>query len=268
MKLNVAAIQMEPKLLDAEYNREYSLELIDQAVSEGAKIIVLPELASTGYAFDSQKEALEVAEIAPGGSTISAWEEKAMEHKVYIVGGFAEKSGFRVYNSAVLVGPHGYIGTYRKLHLFDKEKEIFAPGNLDLWVYHSTDGINIGMMICFDWIFPEVSRVLALKGADIIAHPANLVLPYAQRAMPIRAIENRVFTITANRIGFERGVAFTGQSMIVNPAGKVLRRASKDKEAIIIEEIDLSMAKDKKITDRNNLFEDRRPKYYRKLVEE
>ena len=268
VKIKVAAIQMDPKLLDVEYNTEHSLELIDQAISEGAKVIVLPELANTGYAFESTEEALKVAEIAPGGPTVSAWEEKAMENKIYIVGGFAEKSGFRVYNSSVLVGPHGYIGTYRKLHLFDKEKEIFAPGNLDLWVYHGTDGINIGMMICFDWVFPEVARVLALKGADIITHPANLVLPYAQRAMPIRAIENRVFTVTANRVGFERGIAFTGQSLIINPLGKVLKKANKDKEAILVEEIDLSLAKDKNMTERNNLFEDRRPKYYRKLVEE
>lgn len=199
----LAAVQMEPKLLDVDANIQKSAYMIEKAVELGAKVIVLPELANTGYAIPNRSELEKVAENVKTGKTVKEWEKLAKRNKVFIVGGFAEKEENKIYNASVLLGPDGIIGTYRKLHLFSKEKMIFDPGNKVPWVYKNRENINIGMMICFDWIFPEVARVLALEGATILAHSANLVLPYAQRAMPIRALENRVFAITANRIGKE-----------------------------------------------------------------
>ena len=118
------------------------------------------------------------------------------------------------------------IGKYRKVHLFMNEWDIFEKGNLGFPVFDF--GIcKIGMLICFDWIFPEVWRILALKGADIICHPSNLVLPYAQQAVPVHGMINRTFNITANRIGIERGIKFTGESIISDPEGKIIKKASR-----------------------------------------
>lgn len=183
---------------------------------------------------------------------------------MFIVAGTAEKDEKgNLYNSAVLVGPvgWGYIGKYRKIHLFNREKLFFRPGNLGFHVFNI--GIaKVGVMICFDWFFPESARTLALKGADVIAHPSNLVMPYAPRAMPIRALENRVYTITANRIGEEFGLRFIGKSTIASPRAEVLAMGSEDKEEVGVVEIDLSLARDKRINEMNDIFKDRRPQYY------
>jgi predicted amidohydrolase len=122
------------------------------------------------------------------------------------------------------------------------------------------------MLVCFDWVFPEVWRILALKGAEIICHPSNLVLPFAQQAVPVHGLINRTFNITANRIGNERGIKFTGQSIISDPAGKTLLKASSEKDEVKITSLDLSQARNKKITPRNHLFNDRQPKNYSILV--
>jgi predicted amidohydrolase len=117
--------------------------------------------------------------------------------------------------------------------------------------------------VCFDWIFPEVWRILALKGADIICHPSNLVLPgLAQRAIPIHALTNRVYVVTANRIGTEGDLTFTGVSTIANPRGDILAQASQAKEELVVQEIDIAVARDKMITPRNHLLTDRRPEQY------
>ena len=124
------------------------------------------------------------------------------------------------------------------------------------------------MLVCFDWIFPEVWRIVALKGAEIICHPSNLVLPgFAQRAVPIHALTNRVYVITANRIGIEGELSFTGLSTIANPQGDILVQASQTEEEVGMEDIDIGMARDKMITPRNHVLHDRRPKEYSLLTE-
>ena len=263
----LSAIQMNPKLLDVDFNIQATSEFIEKAAEMCSEVIVLPELANTGYVIPSRKELEMVAEVAPRGKTLTEWEKLAKRYGVFIVGGFAERDGNKIYNASVLLGPNGFIGTYRKIHLFGREKQIFDPGDKDLWVNKTEKNVNIGLLICFDWIFPEVARVLSLKGATILAHSANLVLPYAQRAMPIRALENRVFTITANRIGEENGVKFTGMSIIANPQGEILVKASRDEEEIITAKVNIEEALDKKITPENDLFSDRRPEFYKKIVE-
>ena len=127
-----------------------------------------------------------------------------------MVSGLNERDGDRLYNSAVLVGPEGYVGRYRKLHLFMNEKDYFQPGDAGLPVF-DIGACKVGMLVCFDWQFPEAWRVLALKGADVICHPANLVLPgLAQRAVPIHALTNRVYVVTGNRTGTEGGLDLHG----------------------------------------------------------
>ncbi len=170
------------------------------------------------------------------------------------------------YNSAILVYPDGKIKVYRKVHLFFEEKLFFEPGNLGFPVFE-VKGVKVGMMVCFDWVFPEATRSLALGGAEIIAHPANLVLPYCQDAMITRSIENRVFTITANRTGKDvRGdkeLSFTGKSQIVSPSGERVLEFEGEEEGIKVIEIEPAMARDKNITEYNDLFRDRRPGVYR-----
>ena len=256
--MKIGFIQMEPKLLDLNANLSRAEKFLKEAAKKEAKLVVLPELFDTGYNFYSKEELEEIAQQVPDGETTQFLIEQAREHEMFIIAGTAEKDGKgRIYNSAVIVGPigWGYIGKYRKIHLFYREKLFFEPGNLGFHVFNI--GIaRVGIMICFDWFFPEAMRTLALKGADIIAHPANLVMPYAPRAMPIRSLENRVFSITANRIGEERGLRFIGMSQINSPKAEILLRASEDKEEVGIVEISLEEARNKKINELNDIFKD------------
>jgi predicted amidohydrolase len=182
-----------------------------------------------------------------------------------VVVGFAERAGSTVFNSSLLIRPDGSRTTYRKIQLFWGEKDIFAPGDRPPAVVDA-GGVRLGMMICFDWIFPEVARSLALQGADILCHPSNLVLPYCQEAMITRCIENKVFAITANRVGTEerggRSLTFTGLSEIVGPTGDVLVRATRDREEVLVVEIDPGAAREKMVTPTNDVLADRRPELY------
>jgi len=234
-----------------------------------ADLLVLPELCNTGYLFISKNEVEELAEEIPDGPTIRAWKNIAEDREVYLVAGIAESADGKIYNSSVLISPEGDVKVYRKAHLFDEEKLWFEPGDTPLEV-HDIGIAKIGMMICFDWIFPEVMRILSLKGAEIICHPANLVLPYCQDAMVTRCLENRVFAITCNRTGIDEVdntmLRFTGKSQIVAPNGNVLTQAGEIGEAVRTAEIDPAKARDKSITKRNDVFEDRRTDLFSDLV--
>ncbi|HSB31668.1 MAG TPA: nitrilase-related carbon-nitrogen hydrolase, partial [Candidatus Sulfobium mesophilum] len=229
-------------------------------------LVVLPELFSTGYQFVSKDEVSGLSEEIPAGFTTKRLVELSKDKKLYVVAGIAERDSGSFYNSAVLTGPEGFIGAYRKIHLFSEEKLWFSPGNSGFKVWDTPVG-KIGIMICFDWFFPESARTLALKGADVIAHPANLVLPYCPDAMPTRCLENRVFAVTANRTGSEeRGgkerLEFIGTSEIVSPAGEILYRAARDSEEFGLAELDISQARNKNLNAFNNLLEDRRKEFY------
>jgi len=232
---------------------------------------VLPELFNTGYLFSSMDEARDLAEEVPSGQTTQALLQIASENGVALVGGLAERDGDLLFNSSVLVGPVGEVCCYRKLHLFGYEKEVFEPGDREPEVFEVL-GVKVGMMICFDWYFPETARILMLKGAQIICHPANLILPYCQKSMPTRCLENRVFAITANRIGTEtvgrRELTFTGGSVIVDPLGNVLASASIDGEEFEVVDIDPKTSSDKRLTSRNDLLSDRRVELYGELLQE
>jgi len=257
--IQAAFIQTKPVFGETGRNVEDALERIDAL---DADIAVLPELFSTGYQFRSRKEAAALAEDARMGYVSDRLMEIAADKKMYIAAGMAERVGKKVYNSSILVGPRGFVAVYRKAHLFWNEKKIFDPGDTPFEV-HDTGRARVGMMICFDWLFPEAARTLALKGADIILHPSNLVLPHCPQAMITRCLENRVFAVTANRVGVEeriqgRRLRFIGQSQITAPDGSILWRASTSKAEAKAVEIDVSEARRKKITPLNDIFKDRR----------
>ncbi|MDA8106824.1 MAG: acyltransferase [Nitrospiraceae bacterium] len=230
-------------------------------------LLVLPELFNTGYQFVSKDEVARLSEEVPSGFTTQKLIELSKEKNAHIVAGLAERQGNVFFNSAVLTGPDGFIGRYRKTHLFFEENLWFSPGDSGFGVWDTPVG-RIGIMICFDWFFPESARTLALQGADIIAHPSNLVLPNCPDSMPTRCLENRVFAVTADRTGKEQrggkeGLEFIGTSEIVSPSGKVLLRAGRTTEELGIVEIDVTEARNKELNRFNNLFRDRRKDFYR-----
>ncbi|MFX1371775.1 MAG: nitrilase-related carbon-nitrogen hydrolase [Promethearchaeota archaeon] len=259
--MKIGYIQTSPIFGDKERN----IKQVEQLISETtADLLVLPELFATGYAFTSRNEALSLAEDEKG-RTAKFLMKLAKDTKATVVGGYIEKSGEKIYNAAMIVSSKEVIGTYRKIHLYYKEKLWFSPGDKSFQIFR-INGINIGIMICFDWIFPETVRSLALLGAEIIAHPANLVLPYCQNAMVTRCLENRVYAITSNRIGREKrgsdDFKFTGRSQITSYNGEILSSGPKEKKFIHVVDIDIDKAKNKNLNDFNNLFEDRRPNFY------
>ena len=231
-----------------------------------ADLIVLPEFFATGYQFISKDEVAELSEPVPEGYTTQLLSELSRQKGIYIAAGLPERNGDRFFNSAVLIGPGGVVGVYRKTHLFFEEKLFFSPGDTGFRVWDTEIG-RVGIMICFDWFFPESMRVLALMGAEIIAHPANLVLPYCPAAMPVRCLENRVYGVTANRIGEEnrkegQSLRFIGQSLIASPEGGVLVKATENEEVLLLADINPELARNKSLTSFNDIFNDRRPEMY------
>jgi predicted amidohydrolase len=265
--MKIGYLQFKPEFGQPDKNISKIREMISYREFD---LLVLPELANSGYLFIDKSELNDLSEDTDSGSFCAALRDLCREKNVHIVSGLCERSGDKFYNSSVLVRPDGKISVYRKIHLFDEEKLWFSPGDNFPEVFEiegkNFGKVKIGMMICFDWFFPETSRSLALNGAQIICHPSNLVMAYCQTAMFTRALENRVFTITANRIGSDvreyKELFFTGESVIVSPKGEYLCRGSIDKEEICIVEIDPDFALNKNLNDRNNIFTDRKKEFY------
>lgn len=262
--IKVGFVQSNPEFGAVEANLSHAKKLWGD---QNADLLVLPELFNTGYQFKSLDEAQNLSEPIPDGPTVRILMDWSREAGMTIIAGLAERDGDTLYNSAVIVGPKGFIGKFRKAHIFDTENNFFEPGNLPFTVFDAGFA-KIGIMICFDWRFPETARTLALQGADLIAHPANLVLPHCPQAMITRCLENRVYAVTSDRVGNEKRLPgeplkFIGQSQVVDPDGTVLVRASEDREEAHVVEIDLDKARDKRINGHNDLFADRREDLYR-----
>ncbi|MFX0043004.1 MAG: nitrilase-related carbon-nitrogen hydrolase [Candidatus Hodarchaeota archaeon] len=259
--MKVAYIQTSPIFGEKEKNFKQVSELTSKIKAD---LLILPELFATGYTFISKEEAESLSE-GFDGQTAQFLMNLSKKTSATIVGGFIEKDKDKIFNSAMIVSDSELLGVYRKLHLYYKEKLWFSPGDKPLKVYE-INGVNIGIMICFDWFFPEAARSLTLLGTDIIAHPANLVLPYCQKAMITRCLENRVYAVTANRIGRERrgedDFKFTGESQITSFDGKILSLAPPDKISINLTEIDIEKARDKKLNKFNDIIDDRRKEFY------
>jgi predicted amidohydrolase len=259
--MKVGYIQTSPIFGEKEQNFIAIKKLLNHLKAD---LTVLPELFATGYAFTSKKEALSLAEDSDG-ITAHFLKEIAKMTGATIVGGYIEREGKKIYNAAMIATDKNIIDSYRKIHLYYKEKLWFTPGNKPLKIYNIND-VNIGIMICFDWIFPEITRSLALLGADIITHPSNLVLPYCQKAMITHCLENKVYSVTANRIGREKrgqdDFFFTGRSQITSYDGKILSSAPSDQIFIDFVDIDIREARDKKLNEFNDIFKDRRKEFY------
>jgi predicted amidohydrolase len=267
--MRIGFYQFSPVFGDKAKN----LEKIKRVLScTKADLIVLPELCNTGYSFQSRQELSKYAEKIPKGETTQLLIAIAKKGKMNVVAGLVEKDNKRIYNTAVLVRPDGKVLAYRKAHLFFEEKFIFDKGNTKFRAYTirssaKSGKVKIGMLICFDYIFPEATRSLFLDCAQIICHPSNLILPFAEQVTISRAIENRVFFIMANRSGEEkRGkkhIRFLGRSQIISPTGEILAKASSDEEIVKVVNIYPDQALNKNVTKYNNVIKDRRPKLYR-----
>jgi len=274
--VTVSCVQFEPVVGDKNSNLRETLELIGRATEAGAGLIVMPELCNSGYVFETREEAFDLAEEVPGGLTTTAWSKAAADLGVYIVAGIHERDGARLYNSSVVIGPQGFIGTFRKAHLWNAENLFFEPGNLGFPVFQTPIG-RIGTFICYDGWFPESYRLCALQGADIICIPTNWV-PIPGQAEDREAMANilvmagahcnSVFVAAADRVGTERGQPFIGQSLIVSYTGWPLAGpASPGKEEIISAEVNLADARRKRNwNEYNQVLRDRRTDVYSEML--
>ena len=278
--VRVAVVQFNPQV--GLENRETNLAAVQQrlgaAVAEGANLIVLPELATTGYTFFSREEAFAHAEPVPSGFTVQDWAEFARAHGVYIVGCLPELDGVKLFDTAVLVGPEGYIGKYRKTHLWNEEKLFFTPGDLGYPVFDTRIG-RIGLLVCWDIWFPETARIVAQQGADIICIPTGWVWTppplydasgtcMAAYLTMTAAHANTVFIATADRIGTERTSGFMGNSLIAGttgwPVGRIL---GPDEDTILYADIDLTETRTAPIWNQlTDLPRDRRVDLYDQML--
>jgi len=263
--MKISTVQFCPKLGQKQENIKKIYTYIDSIDSD---IIVFPELSTSGYFYTDKQELAELAETSDGPMA-TALQAKASDQNKIIIVGFPEKDGDDIYNSSVILFPDPALkAVYRKTHLFYKEKFVFTPGDSGFFVTEdSARDIKIGMMICYDWRFPEATRSLALAGADLIVCPSNLVTNVWHKVMPARALENKVYLAVANRIGTEskgeEELFFNGESAIYSYNGAVLCKAAVEDEKVISADIDPKRTRDKSFNPVNDIFKDRRPELYR-----
>lgn len=273
--VRVAAVQMEPRLGDLAGNLDAILERLAKAADAGARLVVFPECALTGYGFTSKAEALGVAEPIPGPGTerLAGACDRLGAHAIV---GLLERDGDRLFNACAWIGPGGLVGSYRKIHLPCLGVDRFTdPGDRPFGVVDAA-GLKVGMHICYDGSFPEPARVLTLLGAELLALPTNWPEAMARAAevlMPCRAIENVAYAMAVNRVGVERGFRFCGLSSIVDPSGNVLAQAGPDAEAILLADVDPALARRKRLVRVPGEYEvdriaDRRPEFYGPIVAE
>jgi N-carbamoylputrescine amidase len=266
--MRVACAQHAVREGDSDHNLQRSLNFIRQAATEGADLVVLPELANSGCDLGPRELALQFAEEVPDGSTTRTWRKEAENSGICVVGGVLEREGDILYNSAVLLGP-GVAERYRKTHLWDKEKLLYEPGR-ELPVIDTPLG-RIGLLICYDAWFPEAARTLALKGAQIICVPSNAPddwVPERQHQgnltmlnvhCIVSANANRLFVAAANRVGD----GYLGRSCVVDVTGGVLALAGPTEEGLITAEVDVERAsREKQLTDASHALGDRNPAVY------
>ncbi|MFX0107104.1 MAG: nitrilase-related carbon-nitrogen hydrolase [Candidatus Hodarchaeota archaeon] len=262
--VRLAVAQMEPHVGEAERNLSEMKRILIRAQNDKVDVLVLPELLNSGYVFENTSEVDSLSETIPDGLFSKELLDWSKRNRL-VVAGLSEKTEVGLFNSAAAFGNGEYITTYRKIHLFGKENEWFQKGTQEPPVFEY-DGHRYGLMICFDWAFPETARILALKGAQVILHPTNLVLDLCPKAMVTRSIENRLFTASSGRIGTERGMTFKGGSQITDPRGNVLLRFREDELGVLWTDINPKDADDKLITEHNDVIGDRKPELYGELT--
>ncbi|GAA1235917.1 amidohydrolase [Prauserella halophila] len=263
-EFTAAAVQFEPTLFNKEHNIRELLRLVQEAADGGARLITIPEMATTGYCFFDEHEAEAMAEPVPG-PTIDRFAAVAAERSVHIVVGMPEReieTGL-LYNAAVLVGPKGVIGTHRKSHPYIAEPKWAAPGNRGHRVFDTELG-RIALLICMDIHFVETARLVALEGADVICHISNWLAERTPAPYWIsRAYENSCYLVESNRWGLERGVQFSGGSCIIAPDSTVV--ASRDSgDGVVHGRIDPEFSRELKQR-QGSALSTRRPELYREL---
>ncbi|MBV8915972.1 MAG: nitrilase family protein [Acetobacteraceae bacterium] len=268
----IACIQMEPVIGAKDANIAKSLALVGAAADRGAQLAVLPELCDSGYVFETKEEAFALAEEVTRGKAVRAWQDIAAERSLFVVAGVNERDGDTIYNTAVVIGPAGLAGIFRKVHLWDRENLFFSPGNLGFPVFDTPFG-RLATFICYDGWFSESYRCCRLQEADIICIPTNWVpmpgqpdntLAMANILVMAGAHANSVIVAAADRVGTERGQPFLGQSLIVNHMGwPVAGPASRDAEEILLATLDLAGARaGRQLNEHNDLLQNRRPGMY------
>ncbi|MGC4938701.1 nitrilase family protein [Kribbella sp. DT2] len=278
--VRVAVVQCEPRVgvENLKANALAVEQRLTAAADAGAGLIVLPELATTGYVFETRDEAYAHAEAVPDGPTVESFARIAAARNVYIVGCVPELDGVTLYDTAVLVGPDGYIGRYRKTHLWNTEKLWFTPGNEGFQVFDTRIG-RIGLLVCWDIWFPETARIVAQMGADIICVPTGWVwtppplydasgVCMAAYLTMTAAHANNVVIATADRTGQERGAGFMGNSLIAGTNGWPIDRiAGPDEDTIVYADLDLTAARTAPIWNQlNDLHRDRRTDLYDQML--
>jgi len=269
-QITVAVAQQDAVLGDVRENVRRAERALRQAAAEGAALTVLPECYLTGYVTGSREQTLAIA-IAPDGPEIQLLVDVCQELGMHAIVGFLERAGTQAFNSVSVLGPAGVIGVYRKQHLpaVGADRFVAASEETEPQIFDTEVG-RIGIAICYEIRFPEVMRTLALEGADLIALPTNWPVHsdmLADHFSRVRAAENVVYLVVANRGDSEEGVDFLGASQIVDPFGQVLAKADRG-EALLIAEVDLDRAREKTITSLNGelelpLWKDRHPAAYR-----
>jgi len=272
--MQISGIQTDVTLGDRDANLAVMQTMVAQETAAGSRLIVFPECFITGYCFDSKQEAMPFAESLDGPSVRFA-ADLCQTHNCFIVFGLLEQDGDRLFNTAVLVGPGGLIGSYRKVHLPYLGVDRFTTyGDRPFEVFEA-DGVRIGMLICYDGGFPEASRILALQGADLIVLPTNWP-PGAETmscfSINSRAMENGIYFAAVNRVGTERGFSFIGCSRTCDPVGNTVEAAEHTERAVVRAVIDVSISRQKRVVrvpgqhaiDR---MADRRPEMYGPLCD-
>jgi 5-aminopentanamidase len=265
--IRIACQQLAPVIGDLEANRVIALAAIREAVDNGADVVVLPELITSGYMFDSPEEAAEVA-IGPGHEILVEWAAEAARADIVLAGGFCELGDDdRIYNSAAVLDATGLRAIYRKLHLWDREKLLFTPGSAPPPVLDTRIG-RVAVIICYDLEFPELTRSVALAGTQLLLVPTNWPLvprpegehpPEAMIAMGAARV-NRMAVACADRVGLERRQEWTGGTTIIGVDGWVA--AESRAAGLVAADVDLEPALDKRLTDHADAFGDRRPELY------
>ena len=273
----IAVCQLGLAIGEVDANRAAAGAAVAAAAARGARLAVLPELCDTGYVFADPSEARRLATPAAQSPTLRQWQALAATHALVIVGGFCELGGDgRLYNSAALVDGTGTRAVYRKAHLWDTEKLVFTPGDGEPPVVDLPFG-RVAMMVCYDLEFPEWVRLPALAGADLIAAPVNWPVmpgagpPAGERPADVVRVQaaacvNGVFIAVADRCRAERKVSWVGGAAIVGPDGyPVAGPQPGDHELLLTAECDLAAARDKRISDHNDVMGDRRPELYQRV---
>lgn len=272
--MRIAGVQMDVAFQDVSRNLARMAAFLKETAANGAGLTVFPECAVTGYCFESLDEARPCAQPIPGPAT-NAMQAACADVGKAAVFGMLELDGSRVFNAAVLVGPAGVMGTYRKVHLPYLGVDMFTTHGDRPFAVHDAGGLKVGMTICYDAAFPEAARCLAIQGADLICLPTNWPPGAETTACSVinaRALENAVYYIAVNRVGTERGFEFIGRSKIVDPGGNTLAEAMSSGEEVLYADIDPERARRKhilRVKDKHEIdrLADRRPEMYGLLTE-